>query len=461
MINLSTKPTTENALKMFENDGIERNQHIARFANLLDAIEEDCTIAIDGDWGSGKTFFAKQVKLILDACNPQSDMKAEIRDEVKRIMQTMKLECGDSHATVYYDAWANDNTDDPILSFIYEALKDIPIVKPANQKSISETIAAIAEVATGANISNLMDKVKGADFFKAIKDEQHVRGLLKSFIDDLIVERGNRLVIFIDELDRCKPEYAIRLLERIKHYFDDERVVFVFSVNIAQLQHTVKPYYGDGFDATRYLDKFFDLRVSLPEVDYDRYLRKCFPIIQSSFYCDRTYAEVIKHFRLTLRETERFIRLCKIAYNKNSGAYHHNETNYIIAQSFFIPIAIGLSIRDMEAYKLYITGDGSGPLYDILPDTKDNRTWAKKLMLHAHEFFDEKSKTRDTDIVVEYKTRLLEYYDAFFGKSLPEDDTDRLYAHAFYEFKNIRYTIHQVLSLLSPVCEYARPEQNM
>ena len=138
MENFSTKPTSANALKMFKNDGAERNQHIARFINLLDAISEECTIALDGDWGSGKTFFAKQAKLILDACNPKSDMENDTRDEVTQIMQLMGLECGESYATVYYDAWANDNTDDPILSFIYEALKDIPILTPSNKKNIAQ-----------------------------------------------------------------------------------------------------------------------------------------------------------------------------------------------------------------------------------------------------------------------------------------------------------------------------------
>ena len=436
---------------MFANDGVERNQHIARFVNLLDAIDDECTIALDGDWGSGKTFFAMQVKLILDACNPQSDMDDESKEKIAKIMQSLKLNCGDSYATVYYDAWANDNTDDPISSFIYEALKDIPVTKPNNQRSIADTVAAIAEVATGANISNLLEKIRGVDFFKAIKDEQHVRNLLKAFIDDLIKERANRLIIFIDELDRCKPEYAIRLLERIKHYFDDERVVFVFSVNISQLQHTIRAYYGDGFDATRYLDKFFDLRVSLPEIDYDMYIRKCFQEIQTSYYVDKTCVDVVKHFRFTLRETERYLRLCKIAYNKNRQSYLFDQTNYVIAQSFFIPIAIGLSIRDIASYKLFIKGANPELLNEILPDTSNNRMWAQKLMLQAHEHFDDSAKKRYGDVVVDYTVRLQEYYRAFFSVVSAPNNT-RVYEA--YELNNIRATIQEVLTLLSPLCDY-------
>jgi len=453
MLSFSTKPTRENALKMFKNDGVGRNQYIVRFVDLLCAIDDECSIALDGDWGSGKTFFAMQVKLILDAYNRQSGMDEESREEVFRIMESLKRNYDDLYyATVYYDAWANDNNEDPILSFIYEALKDITVTRPDNQRNIIDIAAAIAEVVTGAKISNLLEKIKGDDFFKTIKNEQHVRDLLKEFISNLIEERGNRLIIFIDELDRCKPEYAIRLLERLKHYFDDKRVVFVFSINLSELQHTIRAYYGVGFDATRYLDKFFDLRVSLPRIDYDMYIRRCFQEFATSHYADQTCVNVIKHFHFTLRETERFLRLCKIAYNKNANLQRRGAL-YELALSIFIPIAIGLSIRDIGAYRLFIKGANSELLREILPDTDQNRMWGKDLMLKVHEFFEESDKKRDGDIVVDYMKCLLEYYKAFFSVTPAPSDARRLEEHGL---NIIRTTIQQVLTLLSPLCDYGK-----
>ena len=61
------------------------------------------------------------------------------------------------------------------------------------------------------------------------------------------------MLFFIDELDRCKPSFAVHLLEQLKHYISDERITFVFSVNLEQLQHTIKHYYGINFDSGRYL----------------------------------------------------------------------------------------------------------------------------------------------------------------------------------------------------------------
>ena len=69
MKNFSTNPTDENTINMFSSDAVGRNEEILRFINLLDAIDNSCAIALNGEWGSGKTFFIKQIKLILDYCN--------------------------------------------------------------------------------------------------------------------------------------------------------------------------------------------------------------------------------------------------------------------------------------------------------------------------------------------------------------------------------------------------------
>ena len=63
----SLQPTDENAVKLLKENPISRNPSVFRFVELLENVQENCTIAINGDWGTGKTFFVKQVKLVLDA----------------------------------------------------------------------------------------------------------------------------------------------------------------------------------------------------------------------------------------------------------------------------------------------------------------------------------------------------------------------------------------------------------
>ena len=76
-----------------------------------------------------------------------------------------------------------------------------------------------------------------------------------------------KIVVFIDELDRCKPDFALKLLERIKHYVDHKNVIFVISTNLTELQHMINNVYGNGFSSTKYFDRFFDYLFSLPVAD--------------------------------------------------------------------------------------------------------------------------------------------------------------------------------------------------
>ena len=77
-----------------------------------------------------------------------------------------------------------------------------------------------------ANIGHLKNIIS------EIENQKDIHDLINEFLSSVIEERGNRLIIFIDELDRCKPSYAIQLLERIKHYFINDNLTFVFSVNL-------------------------------------------------------------------------------------------------------------------------------------------------------------------------------------------------------------------------------------
>ena len=74
-------------------------------------------------------------------------------------------------------------------------------------------------------------------------------------------------MVMINELDRCRPSYAVELLEVAKHLFSADRIVFVLAVNCDQLAHSVTALYGNDFDAEGYLRRFFDVDFQLPEPD--------------------------------------------------------------------------------------------------------------------------------------------------------------------------------------------------
>lgn len=118
--------------------------------------------------------------------------------------------------------------------------------------------------------------------------------------------------MFVDELDRCTPEYAVKLLERIKHYFNNDRITFVFSVNLEQLQHTIKSFYGNNFEASRYLDRFFDLRLSLPAPNKGAFYDMIEFNANENNYDGLINKTIIDHFDLEFREILKYARILKL-----------------------------------------------------------------------------------------------------------------------------------------------------
>jgi hypothetical protein len=124
-------------------------------------------------------------------------------------------------------------------------------------------------MSTGAVVDGALDKL----FEKAIESHSARKRAVVEFKEKLtrliglLTEHAGALVplfVFIDELDRCRPSYALRLLEEVKHIFGISGVVYVISTNIDQLQNSVCAVYGSGFDGRGYLRRMFDKEYSLP-----------------------------------------------------------------------------------------------------------------------------------------------------------------------------------------------------
>ena len=172
MKSFDLKPTKKNLIEMLEKDSLGRNNAIYRFIRLLLSIEDATTISIDGDWGSGKTFFVKQVKLVLEAYNSsfkisennnESDQNDDgdeniNRDDIKQIKEIMsnidkdffdETLVNNPQIVVYYDAWENDDEVDPILSLIFRIVEsinenfDIKIEIPDSIKKLLEKFTEI------------------------------------------------------------------------------------------------------------------------------------------------------------------------------------------------------------------------------------------------------------------------------------------------------------------------------
>lgn len=241
-------------------------------------------INIDSDWGGGKTFFLERFA---------------------------KDIAGRGHMVVEINAWRDDYAEDPYVSIMAAIDRAFApyTIKDSKVKSAWDTAkksgGAIAVRVGGSILKNLAKKTLGVDadeiadvvaeelggsdlasevlegglqeggvqiekFFDASLDALvngfnrtsaamiDFRKKLELAVQAISGEKPGPVFILVDELDRCRPTYAVQLLERVKHLFDVPGVVFVFGTNTSQLQHSIAGAYGASFDGFRYLKRFFD-----------------------------------------------------------------------------------------------------------------------------------------------------------------------------------------------------------
>jgi len=263
--------------------------------------------AVDADWGAGKSYFVDRWSNDLDA---------------------------QQHPTVHFDAWANDLSDDPLVGFLAELQKELkpwlnerPVaenVKREMRSKLSELIKQAGKAAlptmkvvgsglvkryAGVAVDALEEAWNGEGdepgqngpqkfaattplsekdvssavekflelTLKAHTDRQQAVAKLRANLEDLVEYLAKNakinvpLFVFIDELDRCRPDYAIRLLEGIKHLFNARGVCFVVSTNLKQLSSAIKAVYGQEFNAYKYLKKFFNFEYTLPAPNNESY----------------------------------------------------------------------------------------------------------------------------------------------------------------------------------------------
>lgn len=245
----------------FKDDILERKSISKQLSDFVERIEDPVVLALDDTWGSGKTFFLKRW---VAAHNGENQGYA---------------------VTVYFDAFENDYLSDPLVSIITAVSARIPDEQEATLKKWKMVAAKLAKPAFGIALSlatfgakqNLEEigdviadatgkEVKDAaqDLWDAEKERKDAVHAFKELLIKLTQDAATPIVIVIDELDRCRPDYALSVLEVIKHFFSVPKVHFILGINGTALENSVKARYGANIDAESYLRKFINVSFSLP-----------------------------------------------------------------------------------------------------------------------------------------------------------------------------------------------------
>lgn len=219
-------------------------------------------LVIDGSWGTGKTEFCQKLISLVEA-NDAPPFRS-----------------------VYVDAFRADHANQPLMMLLAAVLSLLP--EPEKPELIKKALPALRfglkttgkaaigwllkqdiadlgedfEKAMQTAGESIVDKSVEAMLGDHIKAEESIRALQDALA---AVAKKRPIVLFVDELDRCRPDFAVAILEIIKHVFDVDGVQIVLVTNTQQLKATINHCYGSNVDAQRYLDKFLGFSFRLPE----------------------------------------------------------------------------------------------------------------------------------------------------------------------------------------------------
>lgn len=370
------QPIEIDADNPFKNDALGREENIENLTQFITSFEQSIVLCIDGGWGQGKTTFIKMWQ---------------------QYLKNLHI------PTIYFNAWESDYTDDALIALIGEISLSIEKLKVQDKTKAEKIIApiykyaakfakAVAPSAANLSIKAISGGLTNADELsktlsalgeslvkEQIKKYEESRKTLSKFKEELSKlaqcytggDKQKPLVIFIDELDRCRPDFAIEVLEKAKHLFNVDNIIFVLATDKTQLGHSIRAVYGQGLDVNGYLRRFIDFDYLLPlslDTSYIIYLMNKFSLIKyfqtkdTNIPASEFLEDIVHKYTLSLREQEALCNIFNVVIRTKFNIHLKNWTLII-----FIFLII-LKLKFPDIYKNL----GNKNFSDFLDETIKN-----------------------------------------------------------------------------------------
>ena len=349
-----------------ENDIFSYKKFGKRLANLVSDVNEPLVITLDAPWGSGKTVFIKQwVGLIKRRGGKVVYFDAFADDFHGNAFLALASQIH-SLAT----RTLNENNDPSLKTFLDATKKVGKIIAPTvldiwlrkitggmvNYSDIESVIKAFeneSEKVVSEKIENFDEESASLEAFREAL-ENVSKSITKGKKESS--HKSPPLIFIVDELDRCRPPFALEVIERIKHLFSVENVCFVLVTNLTHLETAIRGAYGMEFDAHTYLEKFYQLKIVLPEPDFSEQNRR-------NKYLDYLWKNLKPEFR-GQGSTEPILSEIKHLANAHALSLRQMEhvmRNVVLVAAFSrekelldSPVTAGLCIMRQKCPELYI-----------------------------------------------------------------------------------------------------------
>ena len=240
-------------------------------ADALSRNRKSACYAINGRWGIGKSF-------VLDMLEDQARIEGNEGEELTKYL------------VFRYNCWEYDYYEEPLIAIVAAMLdqideqvnilpqdtkmKILAALKVVGKGLIKKAVQVLNEK-TGIDVDKFVDTITdGAKTAEENTREYHEYDQYFDFkknlkkLQEIIISLSNEqtVVFIVDELDRCLPEYTIKVLERLHHLFEGiPNVQVLLAIDVQQLEHIVRQIYGEATDAKRYLHKFIQFELTLDE----------------------------------------------------------------------------------------------------------------------------------------------------------------------------------------------------
>lgn len=223
----------------------------------------------------GKTYFAEALEKYVNDNNEEFEIKVLKFNawENDYYNDPMKTLIGEMNEKNLLNSEVKEKAEKIIKNSIKSGLKILSTLLLRQFNLTDDDVNAIKELFGGINESELNDYKSYKEMvnnFKTALENKNIIG--KKFEYKLII---------VDELDRCRPNFAIEVLETIKHIFNVKGLIFIFMINKNLLNKSVETLYGNINDDEEYFKKFFDIEFNLPKLEFDNYLEKEYPDVMN------------------------------------------------------------------------------------------------------------------------------------------------------------------------------------
>jgi hypothetical protein len=373
----------------FANCKLGREQYANILTSLVGSYADGFVLAINNEWGTGKTTF---VKMWQQQLNNQG------------------------FKTLYFNAWENDFENGALAALMAE----LSTLQERETKSLFKKVLAKGAILTKSAIpillkaaaSKYLDKEVLKELFEGIADSANEllqtqiqeytskkEGLkeFKTSLEEFVKKSSEDkpIVFIIDELDRCRPDYAVDVLEKVKHFFCVPGIVFVLSIDKEQLGNAIRGVYGsDRMNADEYLRRFIDLEYDIPEPNTEMFCKYLFDYFDFGKFFNSDHRlrngelrndsesfisfsiQLFRNAKLSLRQQEKLFSHARVALYSFGTKYYTFPTLFLTL--IYIKSYHQDLYREIQS-KRFSNQELVSRVEDILPfgiEKKGNRTFA-------------------------------------------------------------------------------------